>query len=337
MVPLTQLKKDNDDQVLIVHYYQPNHASVNISVNIDNVNKGSFQADFCPSISGCRSVVYFESSGESFINPDMRVATFQLANNGKDIWLDYILFAPSSQVDLDKLHSHAPVDLTDEFLDKCASNHFHIEPGKSEFCDRAVFSLSANYNQGAKSCDCDPKGSSSETCEVFGGKCDCKPNIVGQHCDTCKSGHYKFPECLPCDCPTGNCDPVTGQCACPPNVVNNCTECADETFGFHPVYGCEPCACELDSTIDASNLCNKETGQCNCKSNTAGLKCDQCKPGYYAYPNCYECGCDKKGTNSEVCDPNTAQCKCKENVQGKNYLGKHSQKKFFLNFFFLYF
>ena len=310
-------KASSEDQVLIVYYYQPNHASVNVSVNIDNVNRGSFQADYCPSISGCRSVVNFESSGEAFSNPEIRSVQFELSQNGQDIWLDYILFVPSAQVNFETLNSHAPIDLTDEFVKKCATNHFHIESNSNEFCDRAVFSLSAAYNNGAKSCDCEPSGSVSAACEVFGGKCQCKPNIVGQHCDACKSGHYKFPDCLPCDCPSGNCDPVTGQCACPPNVINNCTVCADETFGFHPVYGCEPCACDLDSTVDSSNMCSKETGQCDCKPNYDSLKCDQCKAGYYSYPECIECGCDKRGTNSQICDPTTAQCKCKENVKGE--------------------
>ena len=30
--------------------------------------------------------------------------------------------------------------------------------------------------------------------------------------------------------------------------------------------------------------CNKETGQCSCKCNVEGTKCDKCKPSFYGFP-----------------------------------------------------
>ena len=46
--------QDTVSHMLIITYFQPNHPSVNISVNIDGVNKGFLQAAYCPSTIGCR-------------------------------------------------------------------------------------------------------------------------------------------------------------------------------------------------------------------------------------------------------------------------------------------
>jgi hypothetical protein len=67
-------------------------------------------------------------------------------------------------------------------------------------------------------------------------------------------------------------------------VDGPCSVCIDTTYGFHPKFGCEECNCETISTIDGSKQCDKESGQCECKTNTDGLRCDRCKNGYYSYP-----------------------------------------------------
>ena len=121
---------------------------MNVSISIDNINRGSFQAVYCPSMSGCRAIVTFESTGETFNNPDSRQLTFQLTQNGQDIWIDYLLLAPAGKVDTDALHKVVPIDLTNDFISKCASQHFQIEYNKSKFCDKSVVSLSAKYNKG---------------------------------------------------------------------------------------------------------------------------------------------------------------------------------------------
>lgn len=79
------------------------------------------------------------------------------------------------------------------------------------FCRDAAFSLTADYNNGALPCHCNFQGSVSFECEVFGGQCPCKPNIIGRECNQCKTGYFGFPHCRPCDCPsTALCDPSTG-------------------------------------------------------------------------------------------------------------------------------
>jgi hypothetical protein len=59
--------------------------------------------------------------------------------------------APAGQVGAESLHKVVPIDLTNDFISKCASQHFKIEKNKSEFCDKSVLSLSAKYNKGKNS------------------------------------------------------------------------------------------------------------------------------------------------------------------------------------------
>lgn len=46
---------------------------------------------------------------------------------------------------------------------------------------------------------------------------------------------------------------------------------------------CAECSCGAVGSL--GNTCGPG-GQCLCRSNYAGLRCDQCAPGYYSYPNC---------------------------------------------------
>ena len=42
----------------------------------------------------------------------------------------------------------------------------------------------------------------------------------------------------------------------------------------------------LGHTIDPSNVCNKEDGQCLCMEGYSGRHCNECSVGYSGYPNC---------------------------------------------------
>jgi laminin gamma 1 len=70
-----------------------------------------------------------------------------------------------------------------------------------------------------------------------------------------------------CSCPTG----YTGQ---------HCQSCA---YGYRrsPLYGglfarCIPCTCN-----NHSNICDPDSGKCDCKHHTNGDNCEKCKKGYY--------------------------------------------------------
>lgn len=300
---------------MLIHYFQPNYPVVNVSVNIDDTYKGSFKASFCPSTSGCRAIVAFENS-EIFDYDKSRLVSIQLASNDRDIWLNYALVGPSTAVTPDLMKT-APIDLISEFITKCASQHFNIEFGKNDFCDQAVFSLSSKYNNGAKPCECNQEGSiTSDNCEIFGGQCECKSNVVGRQCTKCKPGYYGFPDCRKCNCPGRNCDDKTGKCSCPANVIQNddCNTCIPGYYGFHPEHGCVACDCSKNGSLSSNlNLCDVKTGQCQCKENIGGLNCEKCKPGFYGYPYCSQCACNVNGTTETICD-SYGHCSCKDNL-----------------------
>ena len=46
-------------------------------------------------------------------------------------------------------------------------------------------------------------------------------------------------------------------------------------------------ACDCNSVGSLNEVCNRANGQCECKTNYAGRKCDECQNGFYSYPSCY--------------------------------------------------
>ena len=45
------------------------------------------------------------------------------------------------------------------------------------------------------------------------------------------------------------------------------------------------CDCDPNGTNEGRN-CDPNTGQCPCKEGFGGQKCDECKIGFFGYPNC---------------------------------------------------
>ena len=87
---------------------------------------------------------------------------------------------------------------------RCKENHWKIASG-----------------EGCEACDCDPVGSTSESCNLYDGQCDCKDGFGGRKCDQCEENYWGDPreQCFPCDCnPQGSqsfqCDWKTGACVC---------------------------------------------------------------------------------------------------------------------------
>ncbi|XP_062837768.1 laminin subunit beta-4 isoform X2 [Anolis carolinensis] len=132
---------------------------------------------------------------------------------------------------------------------------------------------------------------------VSGGVCeDCQHNTEGQHCDQCKLFFYRDPQkaisdpqaCIPCDCD-------------PEGTMYNGL-CEDHT---DPVLG----------TI---------AGQCRCKENVEGVRCDKCKPNYYGMSGsdplgCQSCDCNPSGSLTfSVCNPVTGECLCQQFATGQH-------------------
>ncbi|KAL5250259.1 hypothetical protein ACHWQZ_G016108 [Mnemiopsis leidyi] len=148
-------------------------------------------------------------------------------------------------------------------------------------------------------CDCDPDGSYNQyLCDIENGQCDCKPNVVGHRCDSCRPGYYDLSSgngCAACDCDLiGSSDlqcNEDGTCTCNPGYFGEkCNECS-ATFYYDPIVGCAPCNCNPEGS--ESQQCDS-TGQCQCKGTVQGRQCDTCPPNMFDInegclncPDCY--------------------------------------------------
>ncbi|KAG7199623.1 hypothetical protein KM043_014226 [Ampulex compressa] len=176
---------------------------------------------------------------------------------------------------------------------------------------------------GCAPCGCDPMGAYNSSCHDDTGQCNCKPGAGGTRCDSCLEGYYGFSSngcqvCDPCLRPGHICDPDTGRCVCPSLTFGeHCDRCRPGSWDLVPRVGCRPCACTLGSTRPQ---CDHQ-GQCPCRIGYDGLRCEKCARGYYGYPRCRPCGCNKAGTlqcQDGICDCNDdGQCPCKEYAIGR--------------------
>lgn len=77
-----------------------------------------------------------------------------------------------------------------------------------------------------------------------------------------------------------------------------------------------------DSLQDDENKI--EAGQCHCKQNVKGRRCDYCREGYWNFTaenplGCQECTCNILGTvNNLGCNVYTGECTCKQFVTGRD-------------------
>ncbi|NXL36266.1 USH2A protein, partial [Glaucidium brasilianum] len=173
-----------------------------------------------------------------------------------------------------------------------------------------------------------------------GGVCDnCQHNTAGKNCELCKDFHYRqagadlsaVDVCKPCDCyATGTknksllCDNIGGQCNCKRHVSGRqCNQCQEGFYNLQQSNpdGCSPCNCNTSGTVNGDITCHQNSGQCKCKANVIGLRCDSCNFGFKAlrYSNedgCEPCWCNSHGSVNQFCNPLSGQCSCKERVKG---------------------
>ncbi|KAI1240568.1 hypothetical protein IHE44_0008996 [Lamprotornis superbus] len=173
-----------------------------------------------------------------------------------------------------------------------------------------------------------------------GGVCDnCQHSTAGRNCELCKDFHYRqagadpsaIDVCKPCNCnATGTknhsllCDNIGGQCNCKRHVSGRqCNQCQEGFYNLQQSNpdGCSPCNCNTSGTVNGDITCHQNSGQCKCKANVIGLRCDSCNFGFKAlrYSNedgCEPCWCNSHGSVSQFCNPLSGQCNCKERVKG---------------------
>lgn len=77
--------------------------------------------------------------------------------------------------------------------------------------------------------------------------------------------------------------------------------------------------CQCDPTGSTSKLCEDYGGNCQCKPNVVGRRCDRCAPGTYGFgpEGCRACDCNGIGSLDNFCNATTGQCKCRANTYGR--------------------
>ena len=131
-------------------------------------------------------------------------------------------------------------------------------------------------------CGCDTQGSVSNgtTC-TNDGQCKCKPKMEGLTCNRCKDGFYDFPKCK------GNFKSI---------------------FRHFLSIILFSKACKCDDQGRKNNICNKETGDCDCENYIKGTLCDECIENHCDFLTCKACHCDKKGSKNKACNVDSGDC-----------------------------
>ncbi|XP_045698619.1 laminin subunit alpha-2 isoform X5 [Phyllostomus hastatus] len=211
------------------------------------------------------------------------------------------------------------------YCNKCLPG-FYGDPtkGTSEDCQPCACPLSTPSNNFSPTCHLD---------RSLGLICDeCPVGYTGPRCERCAEGYFGQPSvrggsCQPCQCNDnldfsipGSCDSLSGACLiCKPGTTGRyCELCADGYFGDAvDAKNCQPCHCNPNGSL--SEICHPRTGQCECRANVLGQRCDRCKPetfGLQSSRGCAPCNCNSFGSKSFDCD-DSGQCWCQPGVTGK--------------------
>lgn len=201
-----------------------------------------------------------------------------------------------------------PPNVQGRNCDQCNRRHYDFDPIR-----------------GCIACNCDAVGASALNCNRRTGQCRCKDRFDGRQCDRCVEGKYGPPQCENCGCDRKgsvgiSCDQQTGQCQCKVNMGGHtCSSCRVGAFNYSTSNpeGCQPCNCDSDGSMGEG--CHNVSGQCQCKENVVGLRCDQCAPDHYRLldGSCAACDCDQQGSRSTTCDVRNGKCPCRKFVRGR--------------------
>uniref|UniRef100_A0A8C8ALH0 Laminin subunit beta 2 n=1 Tax=Otus sunia TaxID=257818 RepID=A0A8C8ALH0_9STRI len=194
------------------------------------------------------------------------------------------------------------------------------------------------------------------------GRCVCEHHTQGLNCERCEDFYHDLPwrpaegsstnACRRCDCnehsrrchfdmavflATGNASGAVCD-GCQHNTMGRRCHLCKPFYYRHPrsdiraPTACAPCDCDPAGSLDGG-ACDGHTdvalgmiaGQCRCKENVAGARCDRCRHGAFGLSHddpqgCQPCRCDPRGTvtGSSPCDPVSGDCYCKRFVAGRS-------------------
>nr|XP_018899369.1 PREDICTED: laminin subunit alpha-1 [Bemisia tabaci] len=171
-------------------------------------------------------------------------------------------------------------------------------------CDRC---LPDYYGFSVDGClKCEPCNNPGFICDPDTGQCVCPVLSEGETCNVCKQNAWGFKPlkgCQPCNCDSHGslslqCNSTSGHCLCQEGYEGiHCNRCSPGYFGYPR---CRPCNCHQPG-VDTLNCQGRECdcdehGQCPCKSNVIGKRCDECKDGTFGLSSempegCIPCFC----------------------------------------------
>ncbi|XP_026221368.1 laminin subunit beta-4 isoform X2 [Anabas testudineus] len=178
---------------------------------------------------------------------------------------------------------------------------------------------------------------------VVHGRCVCRHNTAGENCERCQDFHHDSPWrpgggntadiCRRCNCHghSDSCHFDAARFEASGGVSGGiCDNCGHNRTGPHcercrpflyqdprrtrdDPHACISCDCDPAGS-QGGGLCDALTGQCVCKENVEGQRCNRCKHGFFGLrqdnaDGCQVCRCHVLGSIGS-CDQLTGSCEC---------------------------